>query len=59
VEKAFKKLAKNLHPDTEEGDHERMVQLNAARKAALDYVERSKPRDIPEGETRPEETDTI
>jgi hypothetical protein len=36
-----------------------MVQLNAARKAALDYVERSKPRDIPEGETRPEETDTI
>lgn len=59
VEKAFKKLAKNLHPDTEEGDHERMVQLNAARKAALDYVERSKPRDIPEGETAPEENDTI
>ena len=56
VEKAFKKLAKDLHPDTEEGDHERMVQLNAARKAALDYVERSQPRDIPEGETRPEET---
>lgn len=59
VEKAFKKAAKELHPDTEEGDHERMVQLNAARKAALDYVERSKPRDIPEGETRPEEADTI
>jgi hypothetical protein len=59
IEKAYKKLAKQLHPDTEEGDHEKMQQLNAARTAALDYVERSKPRDIPEGETQPEETDSI
>lgn len=34
VEDAFRSLAKQLHPDTSGGDHDRMVELNEARRQA-------------------------
>jgi hypothetical protein len=35
IEDRFKHLARQLHPDKADGDHEAMVELNAARAAAL------------------------
>lgn len=38
VEKAYRKLAKTLHPDTEEGDVERMQELNDARAYGMQWA---------------------
>lgn len=35
VESAYRAQAKELHPDKQSGDHDRMVELNRARDAAL------------------------
>jgi hypothetical protein len=35
IEDRFRRLARELHPDKAEGDHDSMVELNAARAAAL------------------------
>lgn len=38
VESKFRELARNLHPDKTGGDHDKMVELNAARAEALAEV---------------------
>jgi hypothetical protein len=38
IEDRFRRLARELHPDKADGDHDSMVELNAARAAALAEV---------------------